>query len=1436
MIGSLLSASQVLEWNGVETITFKATDPDGLWDDDVATFTVTAVNDPPVVSGIPDQTIAEGSTFATINLDDYVTDVDNTDAQMTWTYSGNSELTVSIVARVATITLPSLDWNGAETITFRATDPGALYGEDSATFTVTAENDPPVVTSETPTNNSINIDIDQPTVSVTIEDPEGDTFDWTIEGTYVNDAAGNDASNGSKSATLITPLPYETQIVWYVNCTDSESGSTNAIYRFTTEKEPISIISDFDSGSIESYTINQNTINFTLTTEHLINSGEDYTYWTDFTVHNTLNKNITFHITNANLVGFLSNTAHEVQMVYSYDGINWNRLTNHTYSTGTYTFWKNFTQNEVQIATFFPFSYTEMQNYLETVNASQWAIKTLLGKSTQNRNITLLTITNSSISNATKKVIYIIGRQHASETSSSHMLKGLIDFLISDNSNAKRMRDSFVWYIVPMVNPDGVYLGNTRGTSLLRDPNDDWSNTNSVEINIVKNHLTTINSALGVDFFIDWHSQLNDTSWYNYIYSPSGNTFFSILSKWTDFDAQTSPGVGSSSARGYATGLGIFTFTFEPTPHLSTWTLTNLHQQGEKTAYAIDEYFQKYTLTVSTVGNGTVTKDPDQLTYFYGDVVQLTATADDKWSFDHWSGALSGSTNPVNLTITGNMTVTAHFTNGPYTLTLTTSGTGLGTIQASPAGPYYYGASVTIWANASIGSIFTGFTGDLTGTVTPQVLVMNGNKAVNAQFTSTILLTDSTFDASIDSADLRTNSVGQDWYESRLDNQTLLTLNTSAVGGNTGKKAAMKGHNQSTFAYLSQEFSLPQTTTFTVSFDMFIDKVSDYPGAPYAYDRTGTVFIGDDHGGTNGPCSTGNERFLVLAFYDPTPPSDTGNDLELRILQGGQSFIDTSLWTQLANGLSYDTWYTITFDINFNTGTYDVYLNGVLKGDNIQKYSSFNGPSLTHISYYVGGFSRGDFYVDNVFSLAVERYRLTTNVVGNGSITVSPGESTYAAGTEVTLTAVAGLGWTFSHWTGNLTGSTNPTSITMNGNRTVTANFTLNGPYTLTLTQSGTGSGTIQASPSGPYSYGTSVTIWANTSVGSTFTGFNGSLTGTTTPQTLVMNGNKAVDAQFTLNGPYTLTFTTSGTGTGTIQASPGPYYYGSTAIIWANASTGSTFTGFTGSLTGTTTPQILTIDGNEAVDAAFVLNGPYTLTLTTSGTGTGTIQASPGPYYNGASVTIWANASTGSTFAGFTGGLTGTVTPQVLVMDENNAVDAQFTVIQYHSIDVKTYWNLISIPVYDTISKADIIVRYDSHDHTWAEAVSELIVLDTLYDWQRGSTQAYAPTDTLVPGNGYWMWAYHDCELHIAFDEVGTGQITDLQTKWNIMGLPYENSLIQTLLKIEYPLGTTLTWNEAVSWEYHPWIHLRMGQYNANVCVRDHARTRSRILDVCVL
>ena len=58
-----------VDFNGSDSATYVAND--GTLDSNVATvtFTVTAVSDPPVVSDIPDQTIDEGQTFATIPLD-----------------------------------------------------------------------------------------------------------------------------------------------------------------------------------------------------------------------------------------------------------------------------------------------------------------------------------------------------------------------------------------------------------------------------------------------------------------------------------------------------------------------------------------------------------------------------------------------------------------------------------------------------------------------------------------------------------------------------------------------------------------------------------------------------------------------------------------------------------------------------------------------------------------------------------------------------------------------------------------------------------------------------------------------------------------------------------------------------------------------------------------------------------------------------------------------------------------------------------------------------------------------------------------------------------------------------------------------------------------------------------------------------------------------
>ena len=203
-----------------EIITFIATDDGKVLeklkksDSDQVTFTVSGGNAAPVVSDIENQSIAEGGTFTTINLDEYVTDPDNTYEEISWTYSGDSELTVSISdSRVATITVPSSDWNGNETITFTATDPGSLSDSDDATFTVTAVNDPPVVSnigdqtvSEGGTFATINLDD-----FVADPDNDDDEIDWSYGGNTALTVKFSDSRVATittlSTGTELKPLP-----------------------------------------------------------------------------------------------------------------------------------------------------------------------------------------------------------------------------------------------------------------------------------------------------------------------------------------------------------------------------------------------------------------------------------------------------------------------------------------------------------------------------------------------------------------------------------------------------------------------------------------------------------------------------------------------------------------------------------------------------------------------------------------------------------------------------------------------------------------------------------------------------------------------------------------------------------------------------------------------------------------------------------------------------------------------------------------------------------------------------------------------------------------------------------------------------------------------------------------------------------------------------
>jgi len=231
---------------------------------------------------------------------------------------------------------------------------------------------------------------------------------------------------------------------------------------------------------------------------------------------------------------------------------------------------------------------------------------------------------------------------------------------------------------------------------------------------------------------------------------------------------------------------------------------------------------------------------------------------------------------------------------------------------------------------------------------------------------------------------------------------------------------------------------------------------------------------------------------------------------------------------------------------------------------------------------------------------------LSTNVVGSGSVTLSPSGGTYTCGTQVQVTAVPGSGYSFGSFSGALSGSTNPQTITLNANSSVTATF-VQGTSCL-LSTSVTGSGSITVSPAGTsFSCGTSLTITAVPAQYYSLTGFSGAITGTTNPQTFVINADSSISAGFAQTGyPIVTTIV----GPGTVTANPpdtgNGYALGTQVTLTATPSAGASFTGFSGALTGSTSPQTLTVNAAKNVTATFVAS-TITQDAVSHGASTGT-------------------------------------------------------------------------------------------------------------------------------------------------------------------------------------------------------------------------------------
>ena len=794
-----------------------------------------------------------------------------------------------------------------------------------------------------------------------------------------------------------------------------------------------------------------------------------------------------------------------------------------------------------------------------------------------------------------------------------------------------------------------------------------------------------------------------------------------------------------------------------------------------------------YTLTAGNDGHGTVTLNPTGGVYASGTTVTLTPVPNSGYQFGSWSGAnaanIINTSGVYTIVMNGDKTVQANFTQITYTLTANNDGHG--TVTLNPTGGVYAsGTTVTLTPAPSSGYVFGSWSGanaaDVINISGVYTIVMNGNKTVQANFTQITY----TLTAGNDGHGTVTLNPTGGTYASG----TTVTLTPAPSSGYVF--GSWSGANAGDVINTSGIYTIVMNGNKTVQ--------ANFTQITY------TLTAGNDGHGTVTLNPTGG-TYASGTTVTLTPNPSTGYVFGSWTGANAANIINTSgVYTIVMNGNK-------TVQANFTQITYTltagndghgtvtlnptggVYASGTTvtltpapsSGYVFGSWSGANAADVINTSGVYTIVMNGNKTVQANFTQIT--YTLTANNDGHGTVTLNPAGGTYASGTTVTLTPVPNSGYQFGSWSGanaaNIINTSGVYTIVMNGNKTVQANFT---QITYTLTAGNDGHGTVTLNPTGgTYASGTTITLTPNPSTGYFFGSWSGAnaanIINTSGVYTIVMNGNKTVQANFT-QITYTLTAGNDGHGTVTLNPTGGTYASGTTITLTPNPSTGYFFGSWSGAnaanIINTSGVYTIVMNGNKTVQANFT-QITYTLAANNDGHGTVTLNPTGGVYASGTTVTLTPVPNSGYQFGSWSGAnaanIINTSGVYTIVMNGNKTVQSNFSLAAVtHTLPLVSGWNLVSFNVHPTSTSVasvlgsvtgnfDLVYAWNSSTSQWLKSDNIPLTTDTL--------------TSLDESMGFWIHMTAADTLELS----GTAPVSTniaLNNGWNLVGYPSRTNL----------------------------------------------------------
>ena len=635
--------------------------------------------------------------------------------------------------------------------------------------------------------------------------------------------------------------------------------------------------------------------------------------------------------------------------------------------------------------------------------------------------------------------------------------------------------------------------------------------------------------------------------------SVSGPTLAGVLVTGTDGGGNSFS--QTTGAGGYVTITGIpGTWFFTATTvgyNANNWSSTVTYTKP-LTAY-LTAATVNYTIAVSASPSAGGSVGGSGM-YTSGSLRTVTATANSGYTFANWTegGSVVSSSSSYTFTLSGSRTLVANFTANTvnYTIAVSASPSAGGSVGGS--GTYASGSLRTVTATANSGYTFANWTegGSVVSSSSSYTFTLSGSRTLVANFASTgsnMPGVSAGHPLSIDASPpaycglnpfFNAGHGGQCtsfcWGRAReklgislpfLGNA--LTWWNSAQGVyQTGSEAQPNsiavwsyngyGHVAFVEAVVGDQVTL---TEANVSTYVNTDWGGGYDGIPKTRSKADWTAR---NLGTAG--LTQLMGYIYLDSATTLPPPVLSNPVNGST---GQSKTPTFAWSAVTGANSGYRIMVATSasdlptDPTASTGGSGVIINATPSTTSYTPATPLN-PGTTYYWEVHGRSSTlyGTWSGKNSFTTATATYTIAVSAspIAGG---LSSGGGTFASGSSRTVTATANSGYRFANWTenGSQVSTSSSYTFTLNGNRTLIANFTANGVnYTIGLSVSPSAGGSVGGS--GTYASGSLRTVTATANSGYTFANWTegGSVVSRSSSYTFTLSGSRTLVANFRAN------------------------------------------------------------------------------------------------------------------------------------------------------------------------------------------------------------------------------------------------------------------------------------------------------------------------------